>query len=226
MTGRGQDPVALLREVWFRTADRLVIEGAAPWELDEALEAAGLAMGPFEMMDGIGLDTAWAGRDHALAAAAPERRHLLVSRRMLGDGRLGRKVGVGWYRYPGGGGKVIDPLVEDNIAEEAWFARLPRREIGDVEVRLQMRLALLCAAAGLVGEGRTPQDVDALCREAVKAPQGFVPALAGMDAAAVQEVRADLAGFCARTPEVWEPLLALWDGWRATQEGCTARPFD
>jgi len=48
---------------------------------------------------------------------------------MVQEGRLGKKVGVGWYRYPGGGGAVIDPLIEDLIHEEARFAGIVTRAI-------------------------------------------------------------------------------------------------
>jgi 3-hydroxyacyl-CoA dehydrogenase len=40
------------------------------------------------------------------------------------EGRIGRALGWGWYRYPGGGGRVIDPLIEDLAREEARFARV------------------------------------------------------------------------------------------------------
>jgi 3-hydroxyacyl-CoA dehydrogenase len=46
---------------------------------------------------------------------------------MIELGKLGRKTSAGWYRYPGGGGKVEDPIVADLAIEEAHFAEYPAR---------------------------------------------------------------------------------------------------
>jgi len=117
---------------------RLVLVGALPWEIDEALVARGWAEGPFEAEDRVGLDQArrWRRR---VGLVCP------VADRMLAEGRLGRAAGVGWYRYPGGGGAVIDPLIEDLIAEEAHFAGLARAPLDGAEAA-----DLLLAAMGMV----------------------------------------------------------------------------
>lgn len=86
-----------------------------PWELDEALIAWGYGMGPCEAQDLFGLDVVLAGRGDD--AATP------ILSRMVVEGRLGKRGGWGFYRYPGGGGAVIDPLIEDLIIEEARFAK-------------------------------------------------------------------------------------------------------
>lgn len=106
---------------WCRAAEALIFAGTVPWELDEAVEALGFALGPCALMDRIGLDAVVARaarlRVQGKAVAGPG-----VVARMLAEGRLGRQAGVGWYRYPGGGGRVVDPLVEDLVREEARFA--------------------------------------------------------------------------------------------------------
>lgn len=111
--------VALLMARSHALVEELLFEGSNPWELDEALEAGGMVQGPCAMQDLIGLDVIKAAR------TVP----FLVADRMVAEGRVGRKVGVGWFRYPGGGGAVIDPLVEDLIREEAHFAGRKWREL-------------------------------------------------------------------------------------------------
>ncbi|MBS8226489.1 3-hydroxyacyl-CoA dehydrogenase family protein [Vannielia litorea] len=124
--------------------EALLLEGSNPWELDEALEAGGMAQGPCAMQDQIGLDV--------IAAARTE--PFLVADRMVAEGRLGRKVGVGWFRYPGGGGAVVDPLVEDLIREEAHFAGRVWRELSADALRARYFGAMNEAALGLPPEAR------------------------------------------------------------------------
>ena len=140
--------------------DDLLLGGTNPWELDEAMVEHGFAMGPNEAQDLVGLDVAYNRRK--TQPRDPKRRYVLISDRMVQEGRLGRKVGVGWYRYPGGGGKVIDPLVEDLCREEAHFARVTRRDFTDAEICERLVLAMIHEAAALLGEGVKANQIDAV----------------------------------------------------------------
>ena len=93
-------------------------------------------MGPHEAQDLVGTEVAYADRRRRGDNSQ------LIADRMVEEGRLGKKVGVGWYRYPGGGGAVIDPLVEDLIREEAHFARVEQRNFRDAEIVAFLRHAL------------------------------------------------------------------------------------
>jgi len=123
----GRIPVELSigsNSVGLRLLDRLhaacdaaLLHGAILWELDEAMVSYGFDLGFYEAQDLTGLDVAYARRK---AHAAPSK----IADRAVEEGRIGKKIGWGWYRYPGGGGAVIDPLIEDLIREEAWFAKV------------------------------------------------------------------------------------------------------
>lgn len=143
-------------------ADILLMDGAVPWEVDSAMEQFGYAMGPFEVGDLSGLDIGFANRRRQDATRDPDRRYIPIADRMVNEGRLGRKASVGWYRYPGGGGKVVDPLIEDLIAEEAHFAGVTRADIADDVVVERLLLAMINEAAALLGEGiaRSAADID------------------------------------------------------------------
>lgn len=117
--------MADLQDRFWQACENLLMYHTNPWELDEALSAAGYAMGPCEAQDLIGLDT--------VLARAPDR-PLPILKRMVAEGRMGKIGGVGYYRYPGGGGAVIDPLIEDMILEEAWFAKVTRSAKTDAEL--------------------------------------------------------------------------------------------
>ncbi|MBL8533786.1 MAG: 3-hydroxyacyl-CoA dehydrogenase family protein [Betaproteobacteria bacterium] len=83
-------------------AIRLVEQGVAePEDIDKALKTAmGYAMGPFELLDLVGMDTqlllceAMHGLTHEPRAACPA-----LVRRMIAAGRLGRKTGRGFHSY-------------------------------------------------------------------------------------------------------------------------------
>lgn len=88
----------------------MLTEGAAIEEADRAMTAWGWPVGPFALLDEVGLDVAAhagevvrAGTGHRLEAPA-------LFERMLADGRLGRKSGRGFYLYEAGGqkGKRVD----------------------------------------------------------------------------------------------------------------------
>lgn len=135
----------MLQDSAIAMIDRLLLRGQTPWELDEALETAGFTQGVLKAQDAIGLEVAFARR----RAAGTD---LLVADRMVREGRLGRSVGVGWYRYPGGGGAVIDPLMEDMIVEEAHFAGIAPKPIADSLAAEILICGIMNTAAGVLAD--------------------------------------------------------------------------
>ena len=141
-------------------ADHVMMDGSNPWEIDEAMVEFGYAMGPYEVQDLSGLDIAFANRRRKDDTRDPATRYVPIADRMVNEGRLGRKASVGWYRYPGGGGKVIDPLVEDLVREEAHFAGVDRREFDADEIRHRLLLAMINEAAEILNEGIAAKAAD------------------------------------------------------------------
>jgi 3-hydroxyacyl-CoA dehydrogenase len=99
-----------------RHAEYLVEDGAAPEEVDAALEAYGFAMGFFAVADLSGLDIAWTLRKRRTAMRHPGERYVTIPDTLCEMGRLGRKTGAGWYAYDSTGRKSPDPVVTDIIA--------------------------------------------------------------------------------------------------------------
>jgi len=87
---------------YLNNAVRLLEGGVASMEdIDEAMKGGcGFPMGPFALLDLVGLDTTISILD-ALYAEQRETAHSPVPRlrRMVAAGRLGRKSGEGFYRY-------------------------------------------------------------------------------------------------------------------------------
>ena len=124
-----------LQDRLHATTDDMLLKGAVLWELDEAMTTFGFDLGFYEGQDLTGLDVAYARRK---AQGTPSK----IADRAVEEGRIGKKIGWGWYRYPGGGGAVIDPLIEDLIREEAWFAKVDQRSFSADEVMDTLLTAL------------------------------------------------------------------------------------
>jgi 3-hydroxyacyl-CoA dehydrogenase len=173
----------VLQDAALALVDRLLLVGVTPWELDEALEDAGFTEGLLKAQDHIGLEVAFARRRMAGT-------DLLVADRMVREGRLGRSIGVGWYRYPGGGGAVIDPLMEDMIVEEARFARIAELDISPQDAAGALILGVINAASSLLQEGVSLEELDQLAFYKLGLPQITARARAIGYTALVQRLKA------------------------------------
>ncbi len=134
-------------------ADTVFLDGSTPWEVDEAMVEFGYTMGPYTEQDLCGLDIAQANRRPLYAASEPARRYIPLADRMLELGKLGRKTGAGWYRYPGGAGRVDDPIVADLALEEAHFGGITRVDYTADEIRERVLLAMINEAANILQQG-------------------------------------------------------------------------
>ena len=108
-----------------REANKLILEGALPWDIDDALFEFGFPMGPFAMSDLAGLDIGW---DKETSRGETLRDRLCES------GRLGQKSGKGFYVYDEKRNKSPDPEVEALIREFAESKQVPRRQISKEEI--------------------------------------------------------------------------------------------
>jgi len=132
--------------------------------VDAAMRAAGFPMGPFELMDLVGIDVnlaattgIWGGFEHA-----DRFRPSSIQERLVADGRLGRKAGSGFYHYDG-----------DRRGEvEAEFAG---RHVGldDAVVVNRIVLAIVAEAWRALGDGvASPADIDLALRLGAGHPMG------------------------------------------------------
>ena len=188
-------------------AETLLIDGSTPWEIDEAMVEFGYAMGIHETQDLSGLDIAHANRRRQDATRDPNRRYIAIGDRMVAEGRLGRKTGVGWYRYPGGGGKVVDPLVEDLVREEAHFAGVTRTDYDADTIRHRLLLAMINEAASILDEGiaRRAADIDLVTVSGYGFPRWRGGLMFYADTLGVPAIFEGLQALAAEDPLVWCP---------------------
>jgi 3-hydroxyacyl-CoA dehydrogenase len=148
-------------EEYLRQAYFLVEEGALPQQVDRALEAWGMAMGPFRTMDLAGQDIGWKIRARR-AQTQPDRPYSKFLDRVYELGRLGQKTGAGVYLYPDGRIPQVDPQIDALARRESLQKGITRREIPDEEITSRCILALINEGAKILEEkiAYRPVDID------------------------------------------------------------------
>lgn len=149
-------------EPYMMQAGLLLDEGALPQQIDRAMEAWGMAMGPFRVNDLAGNDLAAKIR-HRREAEYPEQIYSRSFDAVFNLGRFGQKTGRGWYDYqPGQRAPVPSQEVNAAIIAESQRLGLQRRSISDAEIVERLLLALVNEGARLLDEGiaQRASDID------------------------------------------------------------------
>ena len=192
-------------------ADTVFMDGSTPWEVDEAMVEFGYAMGPYEAQDLSGLDIAHANRRRQDATRDPVRRYIPIADRLVELGKLGKKTGAGWYRYPGGGGKVEDPIVADLAIEESYFAGRTRTDYSSDQIRQRLLLAMINEAADILDEGiaASAQAIDLVTVFGYGFPRWRGGLMHYADTIGAQAIVAQLSELANEDPIAWKisPLL-------------------
>ena len=139
-------------------ANMLLLEGALPHQIDQALESFGLNMGPFRMMDLVGLDLGWRARK---LGGKESPLHAKIGDELCEQNRYGQKNGAGYYNYSEGS-RAPNPAPEneptyEKISEENGFTR---RDISDEEIVDRCILALINEGADILSEGVAQRAAD------------------------------------------------------------------
>jgi 3-hydroxyacyl-CoA dehydrogenase/enoyl-CoA hydratase/3-hydroxybutyryl-CoA epimerase len=129
-------------------------DGYSVAQIDKAATSFGMPMGPFRLLDEIGLDTA-AKVAQVIATAFPHLKVLPMIESLVQNGQFGKKSGRGFYLYDERGKSV-------GLTQE--FQRSPRDPSPQTEVLIQDRLILpmVTEAVMALDEGTvtTVRDVD------------------------------------------------------------------
>ena len=132
-------------------ADRLVIEGAMPWDVDRVLHDFGFPMGPFAMRDLAGIDIGW---NRATSSSSSVREILNEM------GRHGQKSGAGYYDYDEKRQATPSPLVEQVVLDLAAKQGGKRRPVEDREILDRCLLAMVNEGARILEDGKAQRASD------------------------------------------------------------------
>ena len=139
-------------------ANMLLLEGALPHQIDQALESFGLNMGPFRMMDLVGLDLGWRARK---LGGKESPLHAKIGDELCEQNRFGQKSNAGYYNYSEGS-RAPNPAPEnektyEKISSDNGFTR---RDISDEEIVDRCILALINEGADILSEGVAQRAAD------------------------------------------------------------------
>ena len=213
--------------VYRRHAEYLVEDGAAPQEVDAALEAYGFAMGVFGVADMSGLDIAFAMRRRRKASRDPAERYVAIADRLVEAGRLGRKTGAGWYAYDAAGAKSVDPAVAGVIAAARVAKGIAPRAFSAAAIQRRLLAVMANEGAKALGEGIAlrASDIDLAFVNGYGFPRlkggpMFAADAAGLGAMLAEMEAAHAAGGAGSEPAPLLVELARAGGCFATWKGC------
>ena len=200
---------------YLHEAVELLREGVAMHRIDRAARAFGMQMGPIELYDMIGLDTAfYAGL--VMAAAFGDRIDASpVIPALVKSGRLGRKTGGGFYRYrlPADGNAQrarIDRPDDDVPAILASYA-LPDTQPTSATITDRLIIPMLLEALLVLDEGivRDGRDIDLAVIHALGFPAFRGGLLAWADSLGAAEIVRRLEPLAPLGPRMTPPAHLL-----------------
>ena len=147
-----------------READLLLLEGASPAQLDDALKEFGFPMGVYLMRDMAGLDVGWRIRKNRIGEGTLDPLALTyvpIADRLCEAGRFGQKTGSGYYKYDGRKA-FADPEVERMLADISAEKGIERRSIDKDEIVWRVMAAMVNEGAEILDEGiaQRASDID------------------------------------------------------------------
>ena len=132
-------------------ANKLIMEGANYWDVDDVLLEFGFPMGPFQMGDLAGLDIGW-HRDPSKVETVREA--------LCAAGRFGQKNGKGFYDYDEARQRTPSDEVKQIIADFAEKEGHDQREISKDEVRERLLYPMINEGAKILDEGMAQRASD------------------------------------------------------------------
>ncbi|WP_288936075.1 3-hydroxyacyl-CoA dehydrogenase NAD-binding domain-containing protein [uncultured Sphingomonas sp.] len=134
-------------------ANKLLLEGATPEQIDRVHVAFGMPMGPFQMADLAGVDIGW----HRDPNRIENIRDALAA-----EGRWGQKKQAGFYDYDEKRNPTPSPRVAEIIQEWRDKTGTPQHEVTDEEIVERTLYPMVNEGALILEEGKAQRasDVD------------------------------------------------------------------
>ena len=140
-------------ELRQREANKLILEGAMPWEVDRVIYDFGFPMGPFQMADLAGLDIGW---------SADTSKGITLRDQLCERDRRGQKTKSGFYDYNDKREHTPSPIVEELVLRQSAEHGVTRRKIEDQEILERCIYTMINEGALILEEGKAyrASDID------------------------------------------------------------------
>jgi 3-hydroxyacyl-CoA dehydrogenase len=183
-----------------REANQMTLQGVSPADIDRVIYNYGFAMGPFQMMDLVGLDVI--GRDSNVKTVASE----LVRR-----DRLGQKKNGGYYDYDADRKATLSPIALQIIREVAAERRVEPVPADDDEILARLLYPVVNEGAKVLAEGIAirASDIDVACIKGYNWPVYRGGPMFWADTIGLKAVVARLKEFERRFGEAFAPSPLL-----------------
>ncbi|HEX7872780.1 MAG TPA: 3-hydroxyacyl-CoA dehydrogenase family protein, partial [Sphingobium sp.] len=126
-------------------AEALILEGPLPWDVDRVMNAYGFPMGPFQMIDLVGLDVIGWDRENSAGRSVQE---LLCEM-----DRWGQKKAGGYYDYDESRRASPSAVAEQVIRDFAARTAVPQRAFTDAEIVERLLYPVVNEGAKVLEEG-------------------------------------------------------------------------
>ncbi|MBL3575243.1 enoyl-CoA hydratase-related protein [Rhodovulum sulfidophilum] len=196
-------------------ADGMVEAGAAPAAVDAAMEAWGMALGPYRMADRLGLSQLLALRRRQPGGDDPELRPVLILGQLVREGREGYLAGRGYYRYGAGGAAGPDPQVAEIVAAAREVLAVGTlRDFAEAEIQARVLAGMVQAGAALLRRGgvSSAAELDLAAVHGLGVARWRGGPMRAADEAGLLSVRKTLRALADERPRggIWDldPLLA------------------
>jgi 3-hydroxyacyl-CoA dehydrogenase len=141
-----------MMEGYAREAERMVLEGATPRQVDSALEGWGMAMGILAVFDMAGIEVGVNVHKSNADKYPPDPTYYQADFAIHEAGRLGQKNGKGYYRYEGRN-RIDDPEAIAILRARAGKLGIEQRRHDDTEILERCLYPLLNEGFRVLEEG-------------------------------------------------------------------------
>lgn len=197
--------------VYREAADLAVLDGASPYQVDQALRAFGFAMGPFEVMDLAGGDIAWATRQRRAPLRDPRLRQSGVSDALCKRGWFGQKTGRGYYLHEPGSPARPNPEVAAIIDQVRQACAIEPVDFSDEDIAERYLMAMINEGANVLNEriALRPSDIDVVLVNGYGFPRHLGGPMYHADQLGLDTVLGKLKCYAERDPLFWRPSPLL-----------------
>jgi 3-hydroxyacyl-CoA dehydrogenase len=216
-----------MMEGYAREAERMVLEGATPRQVDGALEAWGMAMGILAVFDMAGIDVGVNVHRANAEQYPPDPSYYQADFALHAAGRLGQKNGKGYYKYlPGDRTRHDDPEAIDILRDTARRLDIAQRTHTATEIVERCLYPLINEGIRILEEGVALRagDVDVVWCAGYGFPRYRGGPLFHADAVGLKTIHDGILRYRdLNGPTHWQPAPLLA---RLVSEGRTLKQWD